>query len=96
MDGCCRHVAATLFEIMDFQQDHVISSVTSGKCSWIKRSKQSTEAMSATGLQISIECKDLSENHPSDTFNPIPNCTTTTSFYNAMNAMMTGFAERTV
>ena len=29
MDGCCRYAVAALYELIDFKEDHVKSSVTS-------------------------------------------------------------------
>ena len=76
IDGCCRHVAATLFEVQDFQDDRLKSSVTSGKCSWVKRSTAITEAVDATALQTSILKRNSTEDHPATAaYNPIPDST---------------------
>lgn len=40
IDGCCRHVVATLFEINDYQNDSEKKSCTSHACSWVRRSSQ--------------------------------------------------------
>lgn len=37
IDGCCRHVVATLFEVNDYQNDFMKVSCTSQPCSWIRR-----------------------------------------------------------
>lgn len=37
MDGSCRHVIATLFEIIDYMQDFSKQSCTSNPCQWVKR-----------------------------------------------------------
>ena len=55
VDGCCRHVAATLFEIHDYQNDQLQSSVTSGSCIWMPRAGPSTDAVEATAMQIGID-----------------------------------------
>ena len=35
-DGTCRHVVATIFELIDFINDKSKKSVTSGPCQWIR------------------------------------------------------------
>ena len=73
IDGGCRHVAATLFEIEDFQNDQLKSSVTSGKCLWVKKSKTTTEPVMATGLNTSIINSDNHDKKPYvEMYNPIP------------------------
>ena len=70
LDGCCRHVAATLFEIVEFQNDNNKSSVTSGKCAWVQRaSKKPSEAMEATGLQTGVTSDRCRQ---TEGFNPVP------------------------
>lgn len=54
IDGCCRHIAATLFEIIKFQEDNNLSSCTSSQCQWVKRGIPTTEAVEITELQTSI------------------------------------------
>ncbi|KAK7105282.1 hypothetical protein V1264_016686 [Littorina saxatilis] len=36
IDGCCRHVLATLYEVIDFRNDEHRESVTSGPCLWVR------------------------------------------------------------
>ena len=54
MDGSCRHVVATLFEIMDFRNDQNVASVTSGPNQWIRRGTESYDAALITDLETSL------------------------------------------
>ena len=77
IDGCCRHVAATLFEVLKFQQDYDVKSVTSGKCLWVARAKpaSSSEAVEVHNLQISIMPNDNKEAQKQETaeiYDPVP------------------------
>ena len=56
MDGACRHIAATLFDIMEFLGDEQKKSVTSGECIWIRPCKVSKKehAVPIKDLKISI------------------------------------------
>lgn len=40
VDGSCRHVVATLFEVLDFVDDYKKSSCTSVPCVWVRRASQ--------------------------------------------------------
>ena len=49
MDGGCRHVVATLFEVMEFLNDQNKQSVTSGECLWIRRGNCQTAEKAIPG-----------------------------------------------
>ena len=54
MDGACRHIAATLFEVMEFLDDQHKRSVTSGECLWIRRGTAlESHSIPITDLKIS-------------------------------------------
>ena len=57
MDGCCRHVIATLFEVLDFAQDASKKSCTSGPCQWVRRASEAaklSQPFPATDLNTSV------------------------------------------
>ncbi|XP_070579172.1 uncharacterized protein [Ptychodera flava] len=57
VDGYCRHVVATLFEIMDYLQDGMRRSVTSGPCLWVRRPSQNdtvSDPQEVTSLQTNL------------------------------------------
>ena len=57
IDGCCRHVVATLFEVLDFVQDFKKTSCTSGPCMWVRRASQADQLgkpIPASQLETSI------------------------------------------
>ena len=60
-DGCCRHVAATLFEIQRYQNDREQLSVTSGSCIWTPKAGPSTGAVKAIGLKVGRD--DMDDSH---------------------------------
>lgn len=70
MDGCCRHVFATLLEILDFREDASSKSVTSGPCLWLKRAK-TKEAVLVTELQISSTSCTEDKRPSHDLYSPI-------------------------
>ena len=43
MDECCKHMVATLFEVLDFTQDFHKNSCTSGPCQWIRRANEAAK-----------------------------------------------------
>ncbi len=55
MDGSCRHVVATLFEIIDFREDQNAASVTSGPNLWVRRANDTDEAVLITDLETSLQ-----------------------------------------
>ena len=54
MDGGCRHIVATLFEVCDFIHDRNRDSVTSGPCLWVKRAATTSEPVLVTDLETSF------------------------------------------
>ena len=54
-DGYCRHVVATIFELMDFIDDSKKKSVTSGKCQWIRRSARISAPTPIENLEIGLQ-----------------------------------------
>ena len=54
MDGCCRHVIATVFDIINTTQDHGKASVTSGPCLWVRRGTETEEAIPVDCLETSV------------------------------------------
>ncbi|XP_052804931.1 uncharacterized protein LOC128234619 [Mya arenaria] len=57
IDGYCRHVVATLFEVLDFVQDFKKTSCTSGPCMWVRRASQADQlgkSIPASQLETSI------------------------------------------
>ncbi|XP_052820540.1 uncharacterized protein LOC128246395 [Mya arenaria] len=57
IDGCCRHVVATLFEVLDFVKDFKKTSCTSGPCMWVRRASQANQLgkpIPASQLETSI------------------------------------------
>lgn len=70
MDGCCRHVFATLLEILDFREDASSKSVTSGPSLWLKRAK-TKEAVLVTELQISSTSCTEDKRPSHDLYSPI-------------------------
>ena len=56
IDGGCRHIAATLFEVMEFRNDSNQVSVTSQSCMWVRRGpKKTTNIVLVTDLQTDIQ-----------------------------------------
>jgi hypothetical protein len=53
VDGACRHLVATLFEVIDFVQDSKKENVTSGYCKWVKRAKGNEDPILFTELETS-------------------------------------------
>lgn len=51
-DGCCRHVAAVLFDLQATVSNNLMSTCTSGKCEWKKRSGNSQYATLLKNLKI--------------------------------------------
>lgn len=49
-------MVATLFEIIGFQEDNNVASVTSGQCQWIARAKpaMTTDAVEVHELEIGL------------------------------------------
>ena len=60
IDGCCRHAAATLFEVMDFQADNNVASVTSGLCVWKQRIINTPSAVLAAELPSALDTREHS------------------------------------
>ena len=54
-DGYCRHVVATLFEIIQFMQDAKTKSVTSGPCLWVFKQRIAENPVLATELQTNLK-----------------------------------------
>ena len=54
MDGCCRHVATALFEILEFQNDTNNKSATSGPCQWVRKAKSTEIAVPVAQLKTSL------------------------------------------
>ena len=54
MDGCCRHVIATVFEVINTSHDHAKSSVTSGPCLWVRRGQETEDTLPVDHLETSI------------------------------------------
>lgn len=50
MDGCCRHILASLYEVINFVEDKQVS-VTSGACQWVRRSNIDDNAMLITDVE---------------------------------------------
>ena len=73
LDGGCRHVVATLFEMESFFNDKKKESVTSGPCLWVKRATKSSEPVLVTDLDTSLTVNpDLSIRPTEDDYEPIP------------------------
>lgn len=57
IDGSCRHVVATLFEVLDFVDDYKKSSCTSVPCVWVRRASQLQQLgqpVTAADLETSV------------------------------------------
>ena len=57
VDGSCRHVVATLFEVLDFVDDYKKSSCTSIPCVWVRRASQLQQLgqpVTAADLETSV------------------------------------------
>ena len=66
-DGYCRHVVATIFELMDFIDDSKKKSVTSGKCQCFRRSARNSAPTPIDNLEISLQEQEVA--HPLPTEN---------------------------
>ena len=51
-DGCCRHIAAVLFDLQVTVSNNMMSTCTSGKCEWKRRSGNSDYATPLKDLRI--------------------------------------------
>ena len=51
-DGCCRHIAAVLFDLQVTVSNNMMSTRTSGKCEWKRRSGNSDYATPLKDLRI--------------------------------------------
>lgn len=51
-DGCCRHVAAVLFDLQSTVTNNLMSTCTSGKCQWKRRSGNNEYAVRLKDLKI--------------------------------------------
>ena len=58
MDGGCRHIVATLFEVMEFLNDQNKQSVTSGECLGIRRGNCQAAEKAIPVKQLNIQEKD--------------------------------------
>lgn len=54
IDGGCRHVVTTLFEICDFLHDRNKASVTEGPCIRLRRASKTSEAVLVTDLDTRL------------------------------------------
>ncbi|XP_052215606.1 uncharacterized protein LOC127834067 [Dreissena polymorpha] len=57
IDGCCRHVVATLFEVLDFIENFKSTSCTSEPCLWVRRASQVDQlgkVISAVEMETSV------------------------------------------
>ena len=72
IDGACRHVLATLFEIMDYISDQSKDSVTSGPCLWVRRNVKSSVPILITDLDTSITATTGTSRPLEDAYLPIP------------------------
>ena len=57
IDGYCRHVVATLFEVLDFLHDEGKTTCTSKPCTWRRRACEAdklTQPIPATQLDTSV------------------------------------------
>ena len=50
VDGCCRHILAPLYEVIDFKEDQRKISVTSGPCLWMRRATADQNAVLLTDI----------------------------------------------
>ena len=71
MDGGCRHVVATLFEVMEFLNDQNKQSVTSQECLWIKRGNRQADEKAIPVTQLNIQGKDDNSVQQKDACNPV-------------------------
>ena len=72
-DGYCRHVVATIFELMDFFNDHKKKSVTSGRCQWVRRSIQKSAITPIENLSIGSRKREVEHPLPTENeYNPVP------------------------
>ena len=72
MDGTCRHVACTLFEVMDYISDKHKDSVTSGPCLRMRRNTKTTQPVLVTELETSISLPSVMPKPLEDIFIPVP------------------------
>ena len=63
-------MAATLFDVMHFQDDTQDQSVTSGVCPMVRRSVANTTVLAVTDIETSIVGNEA--DHPTEDFNPVP------------------------
>ena len=63
-DGCCRHIAAALFDLQVTVSNNVMSTCTSGKCEWKRRSGNSDYATPLKDLRIMKAEFGKSEKNP--------------------------------
>ena len=73
-DGCCRHVAAVLFDLQVTVSNNLMTTCTSGKCEWKRRRENSEYATPLKDLKI-VEAEfgksDKNPIKPHD-FDPVP------------------------
>lgn len=53
LDGYCRHVLATLYEVIDYRTDSK-TSVTSESCRWVRRATESSNGVLLTDIQTDL------------------------------------------
>ena len=70
MDGCCRHVVATLLELQDFQDDIQKKCVTSGICQWKSRQSKISQFVLADELKTFIVAEEKKQVPSIDTYQP--------------------------
>ena len=51
-DGCCRHVAAVLFDLQSTVTNNLMSTCASGKCQWKRRSRNNEYTVRLKDLKI--------------------------------------------
>ncbi|KAK7112307.1 hypothetical protein V1264_011779 [Littorina saxatilis] len=64
LDGYCRHVLATLYEVIDYRTDSK-TSVTSESCRWVRRATECSNGVLLTDIQT-----DLVQRPANDTAEP--------------------------
>ena len=72
IDGACRHVACTLFEVMDYISDKHKDSVTSGPCLWTRRNTKTTQPVLVTELETNISVPLTTPKPLEEIFIPVP------------------------
>ena len=74
-DGYCRHVVATLYELITFLNDKSVTSVTSKTCKWVKRPLPNNNETNIPIEDIGIDLQEnnsTTRNYPKkSSYNPI-------------------------